>query len=499
MAPKADIVGSAAPDFEVEVAKADGSVTTALLSSLRPAGKVLVVDFFAPWCKTCPAKAKELDALAKGAYGETCIFVLVCVDGGADGALDFAKEHGIEKCIISAAVDEDAPSDLFQVKGLPHCSIIDVNGVVARNYEVNLPSDIDACFTPTVSTGTGVVSDATGPVSDISKKYVELEATDPLLMDNPRRWVMFPIRYPEVWEMYKKHEASFWTAEEIDLAQDMKDWEKLTESEQHFIKHVLAFFAASDGIVLENLASTFSVEVQIPEARAFYGFQMAMENIHSETYSLLIEQYIKDPVEKDRIFDAINTMPAVRDKAQWAVQWMQRDNSFAERVVAFAAVEGILFSGSFCAIYWLKKRGLMPGLTFSNELISRDEGLHTEFACLLYSMLQHKLPDDVVHNIIRGAVTAERQFICEALSCDLIGMNNDLMTKYIEFVADRLLVALGHPKIYNATNPFDWMELISLQGKTNFFEKRVGEYAKAGVMASLDSTETSAFSLDVDF
>merc|ERR1719163_2279111 len=341
---------------------------------------------------------------------------------------------------------------------------------------------------------------ATAPLSNISQQYRELEASDPLLMDNPQRWVMFPIQYPEVWEMYKKHEASFWTAEEIDLSQDNKDWEKLSESEQHFIKHVLAFFAASDGIVLENLASQFSTEVQIPEARAFYGFQMAMENIHSETYSLLIEQYIREPSEKDAIFDAIHTMPAVRDKAQWAVQWMQRENSFAERVVAFAAVEGILFSGSFCAIYWLKKRGLMPGLTFSNELISRDEGLHTEFACLLYRMLQHTLPDEVVHNIVKGAVDAERKFICDALSCDLIGMNKELMTKYIEFVADRLLVALGHPKIFNATNPFDWMELISLQGKTNFFEKRVGEYAKAGVMASLDqNSESAAFSLDVDF
>merc|ERR1712003_79210 len=288
-----------------------------------------------------------------------------------------------------------------------------------------------------------------------------------------------------VWEMYKKHEASFWTAEEIDLSQDNKDWDKLSGSEQHFIKHVLAFFAASDGIVLENLASQFSTEVQIPEARAFYGFQIAMENIHSETYSLLIEQYIRDPLEKQSLFNAIHTMPAVQEKAKWAIQWMNRENSFAERVVAFAAVEGVLFSGSFCAIYWLKKRGMMPGLTFSNELISRDEGLHAEFACLIYGMLQQKLPDEIVHDIIRGAVAAERRFICEALSCDLIGMNSELMTRYIEFVADRLLAALGHSKLYGASNPFDWMELISLQGKTNFFEKRVGEYQKAGVMSSL--------------
>merc|ERR1711976_274251 len=310
---------------------------------------------------------------------------------------------------------------------------------------------------------------------------------------------MFPIQYPAVWEMYKKHAASFWTAEEIDLSQDNKDWDNLTEKEQHFIKQLLAFFASSDGIVLENLASRFTSEVQIPEARAFYGFQMAMENIHSETYSLLIEQYIRDPAEKDKVFDAIHTMPPVKEKAEWAMSWMNDDCSFAERIVAFAAVEGILFSGSFCAIYWLKKRGLMPGLTFSNELISRDEGLHAEFACLLYSMLQNKLPDDVVHEIIQGAVAVERRFICEALSCDLIGMNNELMTRYIEFVADRLLTALGHPKLYNATNPFDWMELISLQGKTNFFEKRVGEYQKAGVMTPAGQEENKGFSLDVDF
>jgi len=490
MAP-ADIVGSLAPTFDVEVAETCDASSTVDLSSLRQSGKMLVVDFFAPWCKTCPAKAKELEQLATSTHADHCVFVLVCVDGGIDAAREFASAHGIEKCTIAAAVDEDAPSDLFLVKGLPHCALIDSHGILVRNYEVSLPGDIDACMVTDV---------CVEEVSAISKQFRKLEETDPLLMDNPHRWVMFPIQYPEVWEMYKKHEASFWTAEEIDLSQDMKDWEKLSDSEQHFIKHVLAFFAASDGIVLENLASQFSCEVQIPEARAFYGFQMAMENIHSETYSLLIEQYIRDPSEKDKIFDAIHTMPAVSEKAQWAVQWMQRDNSFAERVIAFAAVEGILFSGSFCAIYWLKKRGLMPGLTFSNELISRDEGLHTEFACLLYRMLQNKLPDDAVHTIIKGAVNAERRFICDALSCDLIGMNNELMTRYIEFVADRLLVALGHPKIFGASNPFDWMELISLQGKTNFFEKRVGEYQKAGVMASAtEGAENVAFSLDVDF
>merc|ERR1712146_339058 len=271
-------------------------------------------------------------------------------------------------------------------------------------------------------------------------------------------------------------------------------------AEQHFIKHILAFFAASDGIVAENLLEQFSTELQIPEARAFYGFQIAMENIHSETYSLLIEQYIKDPKEKDQIFDAIHTMEPIKEKTEWAMGWMQRENCFAERIMAFAAVEGILFSGSFCAIYWLKKRGLMPGLTFSNELISRDEGLLAEFACLLYGMLQNPLPDDVAHDIIRGAVDVERKFICEALSCDLIGMNSDLMTRYIEFVADRLLTALGHSKLFGSSNPFDWMELISLQGKTNFFEKRVGEYQKAGVMTpAAGQEEVKGFCLDADF
>jgi len=343
--------------------------------------------------------------------------------------------------------------------------------------------------------------DRVAPLSRVSAEFRELEKSDPLLVENPRRWVMFPIQHPQVWEMYKKHEASFWTAEEIDLSQDNKDWDTLSTNEQHFIKHILAFFAASDGIVLENLSGAFAVEVQIPEARAFYGFQIAMENIHSETYSLLIEQYIKDPAEKEQLFDAIHTMPPVQDKAEWAIQWMNRDNCcFAERIVAFAAVEGVLFSGSFCAIYWLKKRGLMPGLTFSNELISRDEGLHAEFACMLYGMLENKLPEDVVHGIIRGAVDVERKFICEALSCDLIGMNSELMTKYIEFVADRLLSALGHSKLFGSSNPFDWMELISLQGKTNFFEKRVGEYQKAGVMGSTASqVESKGFALDVGF
>jgi len=329
------------------------------------------------------------------------------------------------------------------------------------------------------------------------KKQIELEKDEEILTDNPGRFVVLPIEYPRVWEEYKKQQASFWTAEEIDLSADLNDWKNLSEKEQYFIKHILAFFAASDGIVNENLGIKFCNEVQITEARAFYGFQIAMENIHSETYSLLIDTYIKDTAEKQYLFNAIQTIPVVQKKADWALKWINDDNSFAERLVAFACVEGILFSGSFCAIYWLKKRGLMPGLTFSNELISRDEGLHTDFACLLYSMLKNQLPEGHVQTIIKGAVEVEREFICESLNCELIGMNAGLMNKYIEYVADRLLKCLGCEKIYNSENPFDWMELISMQGKTNFFEKRVAEYQKAGVMAG--AQESSTFSLEEDF
>ncbi|CAK8988071.1 unnamed protein product [Durusdinium trenchii] len=475
MAQAAQMIGTFAPDFALEVISSTGDRCKSNLLTFKKPGQAMVLDFFAPWCEACPKAAQHLEHLAES-YGDRCDFVLICVDGSLEDASAFAEQHGITRCVVASVVDEHAPES-YQVSGLPHQSLIAPDGTVVRNYEVSLPEDLDAVLDSNHSLVT------VPKKSTVSDKYKELEKNDPLLKENPRRWVMFPLQYPEVWEMYKKHEASFWTAEEIDLAQDNKDWLKLAESEQHFVKHVLAFFAASDGIVLENLAQQFSSEVQIPEARAFYGFQIAMENIHSETYSLLIEQYIKDPKEKDDLFDAIHTMPAIRDKASWAIQWMNRESSFAERLVAFAAVEGILFSGSFCAIFWLKKRGMMPGLTFSNELISRDEGLHADFACLLYGMLQHKLPEEVVHDIIRGAVDVERKFICGALSCDLVGMNKDLMTQYIEFVADRLLTALGHSKIFGSANPFDWMELISLQGKTNFFEKRVGEYQKAGVMA----------------
>ena len=322
------------------------------------------------------------------------------------------------------------------------------------------------------------------------------EETELLLKENKDRFVILPIKYPAIWEMYKKAEASFWTAEEIDLSDDLKHWENLNPGEKHFISHILAFFAASDGIVNENLAINFMSEVQLPEARCFYGFQIMMENIHSETYALLIDTYIKDPAEKDRLFHAIDTVPCVGKKAEWALRWIN-NGSFAERLIAFAAVEGIFFSGSFCSIFWLKKRGLMPGLTFSNELISRDEGSHCEFACMLYKMLDNRLSTEDATRIITDAVEIEKEFVTDALPVNLIGMNAKLMSQYIEFVADRWLDELGYPKVYGASNPFDFMEMISLQGKTNFFEKRVGDYQKSGVMNS--TAESKAFSLDEDF
>jgi len=322
-----------------------------------------------------------------------------------------------------------------------------------------------------------------------------MQTEELLLKENKDRFVILPINYPKIWEMYKKHEASFWTAEEIDLSSDFSDWANLNDGERHFISHILAFFAASDGIVNENLAVNFMREVQLPEARCFYGFQIMMENIHSETYALLIDSYIKDPQEKSRLFHAIDTVPAVKKKAEWALRWIS-NGTFAERLVAFAAVEGIFFSGSFCSIFWLKKRGLMPGLTFSNELISRDEGHHCEFACQLYSMLENKLPAEQVRSIIADAVLIEKEFITEALPVKLIGMNAELMKQYIEFVADRWLAELGYQKLYKAANPFDFMEMISLQGKTNFFEKRVGDYQKSGV---LSNKEAQSFSLEEDF
>ena len=332
----------------------------------------------------------------------------------------------------------------------------------------------------------------------VNYKIIDMtQQVEPILEANNNRFVLFPIQHDDIWAFYKRAEASFWTAEEIDLAPDLIDWDtKLNDNERHFIKHVLAFFAASDGIVNENLAENFLSEVQYTEAKFFYGFQIAIENIHSETYSLLIDSYIKDNADKDYLFNAIDTMDCVRKKADWALRWIDQGN-FAERLVAFAAVEGIFFSGSFCSIFWLKKRGLMPGLAFSNELISRDEGLHCDFACLLYNNhVVNKLDKKEIEKIILDAVEIEKEFIIDALPVRLIGMNSDLMSQYIEFVADRLLQELGNDKVFNTANPFDFMDMISIQGKTNFFEKRVAEYQKAGV---LDGKNNNDFTVDEDF
>jgi ribonucleoside-diphosphate reductase beta chain len=321
---------------------------------------------------------------------------------------------------------------------------------------------------------------------------------EPILQENKNRFVIFPIKHHDIWEQYKMMEASFWTAEEIDLSQDLNDWNnKLNDDERYFIKHILAFFAASDGIVNENLAENFVNEVQYAEAKFFYGFQIMMENIHSETYSLLIDTYVKDENEKSDLFNALDVFPAIRKKADWALKWIESD-SFAERLIAFAAVEGIFFSGAFCSIYWLKKRGLMPGLTFSNELISRDEGVHCDFAVHLHNHhLINKVPTERIRSIIVDALNIEREFITESLPVSLIGMNAGLMTQYLEFVADRLLVELGCNREYNVANPFDFMDMISLQGKTNFFEKKVAEYQKSGVKVTEGDSQKISF--DADF
>ncbi|HEY0045718.1 MAG TPA: ribonucleotide-diphosphate reductase subunit beta [Flavobacterium sp.] len=325
-----------------------------------------------------------------------------------------------------------------------------------------------------------------------------MSAVEPILQENKNRFVIFPIKHHDIWEWYKKMEASFWTAEEIDLSQDLSDWNnKLNNDEKYFIKHILAFFAASDGIVNENLAENFVNEVQYAEAKFFYGFQIMMENIHSETYSLLIDTYVKDEFEKDQLFRALEVFPAIKKKADWALKWISSD-SFAERLIAFAAVEGIFFSGAFCSIYWLKKRGLMPGLTFSNELISRDEGVHCDFAVHLHNHhLVNKVSKERIREIIVDALTIEREFITESLPVSLIGMNANLMTQYLEFVTDRLLVELGCDREYNTSNPFDFMDMISLQGKTNFFEKKVAEYQKSGVMNT--DADAQKISFDADF
>lgn len=337
------------------------------------------------------------------------------------------------------------------------------------------------------------------PVEKTDKDY---ESDEPLLMENKNRFVLFPIQYHEIWKAYKKAEASFWTAEEIDFSKDRADWDlKMNDNERYFIKNIIAFFAGSDGIVLENLVQNFCNEVQVPEARCMYAFQAAIENIHSEVYSLLIDKYVDDLKEKETLFHAIQYIPSIQKKAEWAMKWMDPSkSSFYERLVAFATVEGVFFSGSFCAIYWLKKRGLMPGLTFSNELISRDEGMHTDFAVLLYSMMKHKLSQERIYEIISDAVVIEKEFINESIPCKMIGMNSDLMSQYIEYVADRIIVQLGYSKLYKSENPFDFMQLISMEGKTNFFEKRVSEYSLASVQVNGNSDmKVDEISFDADF
>ena len=317
-----------------------------------------------------------------------------------------------------------------------------------------------------------------------------------LLAECPNRFVLFPIKHADIWSMVKKQQACFWIAEEVDLSKDLSDWKNLSSNEKHFIKNILAFFAGSDGIVLENLVLNFFKEIEIPEIRSFYSFQIMMEGIHSETYSLLIDKYISDPEEKHKTFNAIQYSPAIKKKADWAIKWTDSDiSSFATRLVAFAIVEGLFFSGAFCSIYWLKKRGLMPGLTFSNELISRDEGMHTEFATLLYSMIENKLDENLIINIFNEAVAIEKEFILESIPCNLIGMNEGMMSQYIEFIADRLSLQLGYKKIFNTKNPFDFMELISLDSKTNFFEKRVSEYS-LGSITNEEDTENLEFNTE---
>ncbi|XP_008311901.1 ribonucleoside-diphosphate reductase subunit M2 [Cynoglossus semilaevis] len=378
-------------------------------------------------------------------------------------------------------------------------SVKDENILVSQTNKMaldkeNTPPGLNKSRTLASKTARKIFSDASPKKSSSNGGEEEVE---PLLKDNPSRFVIFPIKYHDIWQMYKKAEASFWTAEEVDLSKDLQHWESLKDEERYFISHVLAFFAASDGIVNENLVERFMQEVQVTEARCFYGFQIAMENIHSEMYSLLINTYIREPQEREYLFNAIETLPCVKKKADWALNWISsRNASYGERVVAFAAVEGIFFSGSFAAIFWLKKRGLMPGLTFSNELISRDEGLHCDFACLMFKHLLKKPSRETVTKIIKNAVEIEQEFLTQALPVKLIGMNCDLMKQYIEFVADRLMLELGFAKIYRVENPFDFMENISLEGKTNFFEKRVGEYQRMGVMAG---SSDNAFRLDADF
>ena len=365
------------------------------------------------------------------------------------------------------------------------------NPSVRQMSESNASS---AVFTSTSPTSSPLKRGRTGSVT---VPPLSLSSPEPVLTPNPHRYTLFPVQKPKLYAKYKEHMSTFWVPEEVDLSKDKKDWNKLSMNEQYFLRHILGFFAGSDGIVQENLATRFMGEVQLQEARAFYSIQNAIEQVHSESYSLLIDTYIDDPKVKLETFHAIQTIPCVAKKADWAKRWIDsKDEDFATRLIGFAVVEGIFFSGSFCAIFWLKQKGIMPGLTTSNEFIARDEGLHTDFACALYEEIVHKVPKAKVQKIIREAVKIEKEFILKSLPCALIGMNSDLMSKYIEFVADRLSAQLGYGKVYNTENPFDFMERISMEGKDNFFEKRVSSYAKAGVGKSV---EEQSFGLDAEF
>eukprot|EP00954_Amorphochlora_amoebiformis_P007842 606788-Amorphochlora_amoeboformis.AAC.1 len=470
----------------------DGKKTVDTANTLKNTS-VLGIYYSASWCGPCKKFTPLLSAVyeKKRALGKGFDCVFVCRDTGKKG---WEKEKEYYNKMPFKAIPFEAVNVqkkmlskiLPKPKAIPHLQLIDAatGEIIEENARHSIIGEVDDLGLGLedllrwgfqmpegpASKGQPKESPAIKQEAPPSKESKDVKnAVEPLLRENPDRFVLFPIQYTDIWEMYKKHEASFWTAEEIDLSADQKDWDNMNSDEHHFIKMILAFFAASDGIVLENLAQRFMGEVQIPEARCFYGFQLAMENIHSETYSLLIDTYIKDTKEKMKLFRATENFPCVQKKAKWALQWINSGSNFAERLVAFAAVEGIFFSGSFCAIFWLKKRGLMPGLTFSNELISRDEGLHCDFACLLYSYLNNKLEQKTIYKLIGDAVKIEKEFICDALSCSLIGMNATMMSQYIEFCADRLIVALGYEKLYKTANPFDWMEMISLQGKTNFF------------------------------
>lgn len=411
--------------------------------------------------------------------------------------LDVSKGRSLTDKLAAEAEAKDVSQNTEGVKGNMDVSTVDAASLLAAEA-----ANMKAQNTDEINIHTNSLHKAFLAKHAKHREFIRSEQpNEPLLCENKNRFVIFPIKNHEIWQMYKKAEASFWTAEEIDLSKDLGDWNnKLNKNERFFISRILAFFAASDGIVNENLVENFSGEVSCTEAKCFYGFQIMMENIHSETYSLLIDTYIKDPQESNYLFNAIENIPAIKKKADWALRWINdKDALFAERLIAFAAVEGIFFSGSFASIFWLKKRGLMPGLTFSNELICRDEGLHTDFACLLFSHLKNRINEEIIEKIILEAVAIEKEFFTDALPVSLLGMNSNLMCQYVEFVADRLLVALGNKKYYKVTNPFDFMENISLAGKTNFFEKRVSDYQKAGVMANTNEGANTGFSFDDDF